>query len=231
MIASLKTRSLDYIFDTNGSAVASFDLEAKKTKSKIPGLDFSDFTPTIKGGIKQFKLTIDAQLQNLVHSSFKNKNGTFILLNLDDNSILVSYSKPREKKGVNAALNQLFEPASTIKPVTLLTYLLNRKGKTLFPVDCQGQIRVKGEDGKRWFRDWSTHGRIETSVQALSWSCNVSFAKMGLASGIEVHASRLKKFLFNTPDLKDRFVTLRMGTFNSNASNEYQLANPSPVPP
>lgn len=218
--AMVKTGKVNFVFDSNKEPVAFYDIGGEKTVPLIKGFNFSKFGKIFKKGIQFFTITIDSRLQQKIDLLFSGKHGSFILIDLDDGSIISAYSKPFDKSFENSVFSEEFEPGSTIKCLTLFSYL-NSKAEDIFPFECRGFTVI---DGKILY-DWIKHGRINNSVEALSRSCNLVFSKMGLLTGREKLFEFLNKFYFNTPPLKDLFLRFNMGTFNNKIADNYSLAN------
>jgi len=139
---SLEKNRIEYIFDINGKPLAYFQVDKKQTVSLVPGIQFKDFTQDLEESIKYYKLTLDMDIQNKVHRLFKDYHGSFILMNLSDNSIAAAYSKTLDTKRVNSVFTQAFEPASIIKVITLFAYL-NKSKHELFPIQCKGNKKLR----------------------------------------------------------------------------------------
>ena len=212
----LEKGRLDYIFSRRGQPLAGYDLKTGRTLSLVPGIDFTPFTESLRQGIRFFTLTLDVDIQQAVHRLLKNRRGSLLMLDLDDGSIRVAYSPA----GGNAVFDQLYEPGSIIKIVTLLAYLRSRQ-KPLFPFHCPGWMTING----RFFYDALKHGDVANDQQALAVSCNLSFARMGLALGFPAMSDLLKRFFFNSPGFTDQGIFFRTGQFADIGGDAYRLAN------
>lgn len=214
----LAAGKIAYIFDVNGKPLAAYDIVNKKTEPLIPGVDFSPFTADLAGSLKFYKLTIDSNIQEKVHRPFRDYFGSFLLLDLSDGSITAAYSKSVNKKEGNAVFLEEYEPASIIKILTLFTYLRNG-GAPLFPLECTGSMPV----GDKIFYDWRAHGKIISYNQALAVSCNIAFARMGLAVKFWEIAAVLERFYFNSGGIKDLFLDFKTGTFRRRRMADFQF--------
>lgn len=215
----LKKGRIDYVFGANGTPLAYYDLKRKKTVALAPGFDFSPFTEHFVRGIRYFKLTIDRNLQQKIHRLFTKYYGTFILLRLEDNGILASYSKSAGKHVANAALVEQFEPGSIVKVVTLFGYL-RKRSKELFPFECKGNMTIDGE----LFYDWLPHRRVESYEHALAVSCNLAFGRMGISMGKSYLNQCFDDFYFNKQPFQDLFFQFPTGKYNTSASTDLRLA-------
>lgn len=220
----LQKNRYDCLIGINGEPLAYYDLVEKKTVSLVPGITFDEFTPFLTDGLKYYKLTLDASLQKQIHRLFDRYHGSFLLMDLSDNSILVAYSKPVSSQVKNAAFSQLYEPGSVVKVLTLFSYF-DHAMPDLFPLTCVGNMTVRGAAGKRIFYDWIRHNRVNTYIDALTVSCNIALARMGLQLGEKKLSATLKQFYFNHTGFQDLFLHFRTGLHTTGPMNEWQLAN------
>lgn len=216
----LKSGRCQYIFDINNNPLAYYDLKKCKTISLTPGIRFDDFTPSIREGIKIYKLTINKKIQNKIHLLFKNYFGSMLIFNLDTNGITVAYSKPKIKKGKNTVFSQQYEPGSIIKVLTLFA-LLNHPHSNIFPFKCKGFLGLKNHI----FYDRIRHGTVKSPLHALAISCNIAFAKIALELGYNNLSQVFTKFYFNSNGIQDRFCHFKTGSFNKRISKDIELAN------
>ncbi len=220
----LKTNKFNYIFDINGMPLAYYDLLLKKTIAvkSFKGFNFDTFTNTINNGIRIFTLTFNNKTQNIIHKIFNKYklNGSFILLKTEDNSIISAYSRNTNNK--NTVFSKHYEPGSIVKILTLYGYFKNNI-KNIFPYECRS-LNIDNTA----FYDWISHGHVSSYEQALAWSCNIGFAKIGIKLGLEKLTKSYTDFLFNRKDIQDNFLKFDMGTFMpENIDNNYDLAKVS----
>jgi hypothetical protein len=217
---SLGSGRVDYIFDRNDIPLAYFDLRRQATRSLVPGMEFSDFDAQFKKGFRRFRLTLDAGLQKKIDLLFNDNFGTLVLLDLPESSIAAIYSKPSSARDANTAFTEPYAPGSIVKIISLLAFL--RSPETgIFPLDCPGLLPV---DGKIIY-DLEKHGQVRDFSQALAQSCNVSFARMGRATGFVALADLLRRFFFNAPPFSDQFCRFATGKFDARASDDFRLAS------
>ncbi|MCP4218775.1 MAG: hypothetical protein GY765_29355 [bacterium] len=228
----LKSGKINYIFDVNGLPMAYYDLKEKNTVSLTPGISFHKFNAEVKKSIKFYSLTIDRAVQGKLHHLFKKTHGTFLLYRLNDSSIAAAYSRPKSGEQ-NAVFSERYEPGSIIKILTLFSYLHSGK-EELFPYNCKGTCPIDGMT----FYDWFNHGEIKSNAEALAVSCNISFARMGMALGVKVLGSTLENFYFLpgnklTPveaenaragDFEDMFLDTKRGVYNKLVEANYSMA-------
>jgi hypothetical protein len=210
----LKQQRIEYIFDRNQIALAAYDLTSKRTISFTPGLYFDEFTDRIKtSGIRLFTLSLDMIIQKKLDRLFRGSYGSFILLDLNDSSIRAAYSKSSDNRHKNSVFTELQAPGSIVKILTLYAYLLHPK-ENLFPFYCQKPLTFDN----KLFYDWTAHGKVNSFTEALSLSCNHSFAKMAISVGQKNIYSIFNKFLFNHEPIQDRFLKFTLGSYRKNVS-------------
>jgi len=221
----LESGKINYIFDRNGLPLAYYDIKKKKTISLVPGIDFDAFTREIQAGLKFFRLTIDRRFQEKVHRLFRDVYGSFLLMNVNDSGIAAAYSKPVDpgQTDINTVFSEAYEPGSIIKLITLFAYLQSPQAD-IFPLQCEGSLRIDGEI----FYDWTVHHQVENSQEALVVSCNIAFAKMGISVGYKALSEIFDRFYFNreTKGFADLFLTFNTGTYKTDipSSALYRIA-------
>jgi hypothetical protein len=207
---SLRSGRVDYVFDRNDVPLAYFDLRRRVSRSLLPGMDFAAFAAQFKKGARFFHLTLDGGLQRRIDRLFQGHFGTLVLLDLPGSAIAAAYSKPGTAAAADAAFSERFEPGSIVKLLSLLAFL--RSGRDgIFPMECPGLLAVDGGI----VYDLERHGPLRDVSQALARSCNVSFARMGLAVGRSGLEELLRRFFFNAPAFSDRFLSFQTGRFAS----------------
>jgi hypothetical protein len=222
----LQSGKINYIFDNNGMPLAYYDIEKKKTISLTPGISFDAFTNEIQTSFKFYHLTLDKRFQEKIHRLFRNFNGSFLLMNVNDSSIAAAYSKPVDpsKRDMNTVFSEGYEPGSIIKLLTLFAYLQSPQ-PDLFPIRCEGLWRINDDI----FYDWTVHHRVENSQEALVVSCNIAFAKMGIGVGYAALSEIFNRFYFNreSKGFADLFLIFNTGTYKRDISSSslYRIAN------
>ena len=215
----IRTGKVDFVFDRDGYPLGSYDLKSGKCNSLIPGIDFGNFEPELKKGLKYTKLSLDKDVQLKIHRTFRGYFGSFVLTDLEDGSIVASYSKPFNRKENNSALTEVYEPGSIVKLITLFAYF-NSSGEKIFPFNCKGYTTYDG----KMFYDWIKHGTLDHPETALSRSCNIAFAEMGINTGQKKMEEALGNFMFNANPSWDGKFQLSFGKFVS-AGSRSALAN------
>lgn len=223
----IKNGTLTTIFDVNGKPLGSYDLSTKNIQSLAPGIRFDEFAADFQKNAALYGLTLDLDLQERLDHLFRNQFGSFILFNVADSSIAAAYSKPigqASKEYKNAVFQELYEPGSIIKLITLLAYLQTPSGSnqlSLFPFQCKGSWPLEG----KIFYDWLTHDIVETPDQALAVSCNLAFAHMGAQIGYKNLKAMLDRFFFDSTGFNDLFLSFATGQTNKSVAGGFQLAN------
>lgn len=218
--SDLEKDRLEFVFDRNGRPLAAYIPSTREIQGDLPGFSFAPLAGRIETGLNFFTLSLDQDLQNLVHRLFANMKGSFVLLDLNDFGLLACYSRPESGKPVNSALNELYYPASITKVLSLLTYL-RHDSREMFPYECRGNLVFD----RHIFYDWTSHGTVSDPGRALAVSCNSAFAEMIFAAGEPAYQETLQKFFFNAPDLNEELFTMSFGGFETRQRDRFDLAN------
>lgn len=140
----------------------------------LPGVSLSDLDGEVV-------TTLDASLQRLASDIFRRERGAFVALDVRSGEILAAAADA--DAAPLAALTSLFQPGSTLKAVTMASFLdAGLSPDELFPYRCRGNDFVL--EGEILY-DWTPHGAIDSLERALVLSCNTVFARAGLALGHE----------------------------------------------
>ncbi|MBU4140611.1 MAG: penicillin-binding protein 2 [Candidatus Omnitrophica bacterium] len=163
-------------------------------------------------------LTIDAQLQEFIDSLLEGKKGACVVMDVQSGEILSMVSEPgfdpnlfiaalngkpaaerrikellnsREAVLVNRAISGVYPPGSIFKIVVAAAGLETDGISPEARLECPGSFKV----GRRRFFCWNLdgHGR-QNLTEAIAYSCNVFFYKLGLALGPQKIASFARKF-------------------------------------
>ena len=172
-------------------------------------------------------LSVDYRIQNAAMKALGQYAGSIVVLDVDRGDILAAVSNP---KGINAqhspesslAFLEYYEPGSIIKMITLAGGLENKIdfGK-IFPFDCKGNLELP--DSKVLY-DWKVHGMVKDIDTATAVSCNVAFAKIGLAMKPAEMIANLKQFGFNSR-LQSEYLPLELGKILDGDLGDHYLAN------
>lgn len=149
-------------------------------------------------------LTIDAELQKVAYDALAGKRGAVIAMDAKNGAVLALVSRPAfdpetvEKNWqtllndgdnplLNRALDGLYPPGSTIKPMIADAALAMNATDGHEVFDCNGVLDVGGGHSIRESHG-EIHGRLKLG-DALKESCNVTFGSLAMRMG----AAELKK--------------------------------------
>jgi len=185
------------------------EVDSKGARVKILG-----FKKPIQG--KNIKLTLDIRLQELVDELLSGKRGTVIVmeprtgfiraltskpnfdpnlfLDYSDNQKIINYWLRSEGSPLfNRAISGTYPPGSTFKIIVAAAALEDDTAALFNRYTCNGSISL----GPVKFRCWKEegHGSINL-LQALKYSCNVYFYRLGLKLGVDKITNAARKFGF-----------------------------------
>ncbi|HVS16327.1 MAG TPA: penicillin-binding transpeptidase domain-containing protein [Thermoanaerobaculia bacterium] len=144
------------------------------------------------------RLTLDLELSRLAREALGQDRGSVVVLDVANGDVLAVATDQRtlHREGP-AFLDQLREPASISKLIT--TAAAMRAGvdvdHEISDHACRGSVGV--EDGHVWCP--VVAGRLRGLDQALAWSCNTSFARVGLELGADALLEEYRRFGFALP--------------------------------
>ncbi len=147
-------------------------------------------------------LTVDAGLQQKVTGLLAGQKGAIVVLEPSTGAVLAMASYPDydpaklenymnkpDAPMLNRATLGAYPPGSVFKIVTAAAYrsgLPDRVGDT---INCAGQLEITGFT----LRDNGIHGQVDFR-EAFAKSCNVAFARYGLAVGTEEFTRQVQAF-------------------------------------
>ncbi|HEU5163542.1 MAG TPA: penicillin-binding transpeptidase domain-containing protein, partial [Thermoanaerobaculia bacterium] len=180
------------VVDRDGKTIASWHV----ANADLVALN-DDFTPlvdrsggrlTIEAQIERIgtagviETTLDPAIQHAAVAAIAPWRASLVAIDPRTHEILAIASSAGGGARTNLALEGSYEPGSIIKPLTALAALENRSSAIkAFPFQCEGFTVI---DGRQFF-DWARHGRLGSNEEAMAVSCNVAYARMGLALGKE----------------------------------------------
>jgi peptidoglycan glycosyltransferase len=240
--------NLVYFADRNGKPLTKFNL-ISSLRTYIPGyvtahiIGYNDKVLGLENYYKEIipgasiKLTIDLDLQYIAEQALSTRRGAIVILEPNTGEILAAVSHPtfnpnRLEKDwekmvthpknplLNRSFSGLYEPGSICKIITLAAFLENESSQ-IFPLFCEGIMNIEG----KIFYDWIKHGNVNDIEQALSESCNISFAKIGAYLGKEKICEYAKKFGFN--DKIQLELPVATSTFPDIGNSLYEIAQVS----
>ena len=160
--------------------------------------------------------TVNFSLQEAAYNALGNCNGAVIVMEPSTGKILAMVSKPdfnpndidnvwaylHSDEGaestvlLNRATQGLYAPGSTFKVVTLLEYIReNPYDFDLYEYNCSGSEIYAGVNIHCY--DSTAHGH-ETLADSLAYSCNASFANIGMGLDFGSFNKTAEGLLFNT---------------------------------
>jgi penicillin-binding protein 2 len=161
---------------------------------------------------RDLRISIDMELQQFMSDLFLSRSAVAVVMRVDGeilalgsypeyslNSFVsgISYSEWNrlindiDKPFTNKAINGLYPPASTVKPLISLSFLNSGKITPETSYNCDNKLVV----GKRNFRCWKKHGHGETDMKkAIRESCDDYFYKGGMSVGIATISKDLKRY-------------------------------------
>jgi hypothetical protein len=174
----------------------------------------------------QAVLTIDYRVQKAAQDALGKYAGAIVVLDSRRGDILAAAANPKGVGGSDhppedgsPALNVEYEPGSIIKVITLAGAL--ERGidlSKIFPFECKGNLLLPGD---KLLYDWRVHGIVKDFNTAMAVSCNIAFARIGLAYKPADLLANLKRFGFNGR-LHDPFLPLNLGSITeSDVTDEY----------
>jgi len=153
---------------------------------------------------KNFRTTLDLELQKLSAELLKGKSGSVCVMDIYRGDIIAMVSSPifdpnkfvhgintkdwkelinhRDKPLVNKAVSGLYPPGSTIKPIVAISALENDVVNTKMVQRCKGSIELYGEKFHCWKK--KGHGLVDMR-KAIKESCDVYFYEVARRLGID----------------------------------------------
>lgn len=228
----LTTSKYPLVFDRENLALVSSSLQGSPEVlydgvRPIFKNDVFDYLSRLQQQGSQAVLTLDYRMQNAALKAFGQYAGAIVVLDVKNGDILAAASSP---KGIQSqyppesclALNQLYEPGSINKIITLSGALEHGIDLSkIFPLACEGNLKLS--DNKILY-DWKTHGEVKDANVATAVSCNVAFAKLGLAMKPSDLIANLKLFGYDS-QLRDAFLPLSLGRITTGDGSDEYLAH------
>ena len=160
---------------------------------------------------KEIRLSLDKRLQYLTYRTLKAAvlkhnavAGSAVVLDVDTGEVLAMVNQPsfnvndrkqmRPQATRNRAVTDVFEPGSTMKPITIAAALESGRWKPYYKVEtAPGYMRVKGNT----IRDTKNYGDLDVGG-VLEKSSNVGISKIALAMDAEEQWSMYQKLGFGS---------------------------------
>lgn len=158
------------------------------------------------------KLTIDSDAQQAAYSAMAGRRGAAVVLDMDTGAVLALVSSPaynpnyidmewdsltgrQDSPLLNRALQGLYAPGSTIKPMIADIALEQGITDEHEVFDCTGSLDVGGG-----YTIQESHGEVHGSIhldQALVKSCNVTFGTLAMRMGAKALKPGFARFGFD----------------------------------
>jgi len=157
-------------------------------------------------------LTVDSRIQLVISKALGWEKGAIVVLDPHTGEILGSVSQPTytpekvheqwwsyiDNKNTplkNRAFEGLYEPGSIVKIVTSSAAIeKNLNMSSVFPLYCKGYTYIDN----KIFYDNEKHKEIRSLEEAFDTSCNVSYARLGIAIGEDTLFEYDNRFGFNS---------------------------------
>ena len=169
------------------------------------------FTGSIPG--KNFRTTIDQEIQKFASASIEDKSGSVCVMDIFSGDIVSMVSSPtfdsnkfvhginqkdwlaliedKKKPLINKSLSGLYPPGSTIKPIVALSALENDVISPKFVVKCSGSMELYGQTYHCWKE--KGHGYMDLR-NAIKQSCDIYFYETARRLGIDRLSVTAKQF-------------------------------------
>jgi len=162
---------------------------------------------------KDFKLTIDQEIQKFATDLIKDKSGSICVMDIYTGDVVSSVSSPifdankfvhgistkdwqellsnTRKPLINKPLSGLYPPGSTIKPIVALSALENDTINPKKIIQCKGSIEMYGQK----YHCWKEKGHGFMNLRsAIKQSCDVYFYEVARRLGVDRLSVTAKNF-------------------------------------
>jgi len=216
-------------FDSNGGMGIESSYGAEFSGSKVKG--------------DNVHTTLDITLQKKLNEILGDNEGSIIVIDPEDGSILAMVSKPGYDPALiaddwdtitgdpdntvllNRATQAALTPGSTFKIFTLMEFYRQSMGDTDdYSFTCEGRI-ISDDGSVARCPSESPHGTMDIRT-AFAYSCNCAFANIGLELDLDRFAEDNRQLLFNT-DLDLDFPTVQSSFDLDGSSSEFMVMQTS----
>lgn len=179
---------------------------------------FERITKTLKGKKNRGDrviTTLNFDVQEAAYNSLGGANGAAIAIEPDTGKIIAMVSKPdydpnyiedvwdyvnsdegKESTNLlNRATQGLYPPGSTFKVVTALEFIKENQNYDSYSYECIGNTTFDNVNIK--CNDNTYHG-VENLEESLAYSCNLSFANIGMKLNLKSYRDTADNLLFNS---------------------------------
>ncbi len=193
---------------------------------------------------KNFRTTLDLELQNFSSELLKNKAGAICVMDIYRGDIITMVSSPvfdpnkfvhgintkdwkelithRDKPLVNKAISGLYPPGSTIKGLVAISALENDVVNTKMTQRCTGSIELYGEKFHCWKK--KGHGFVDMR-KAIKESCDIYFYEVARKLGIDRLSETARAFGLGKPMVKG-FFEERVGVVPNTKWKKSRIGKP-----
>jgi penicillin-binding protein 2 len=162
---------------------------------------------------KNFKTTLDLDVQKFANELIKDKSGSICVMDIYTGDIVAMVSSPTfdpnkfvlginskewkqlldnpRKPLLNKSVSGLYPPGSTIKPIVALSALENDVISPKLIVQCKGKIELYGQTYHCWKEKGHGYMNLRESVKQ---SCDVYFYEVARRLGVDRLSITAKKF-------------------------------------
>ena len=183
---------------------------------------------------KDFRTTIDQEVQKLANELIKDKSGSICVMDIYTGDIVAMVSSPTfdpnkfvygistkdwnkligdtKKPLINKSLSGLYPPGSTIKPIVALSALENDVISPKLIVECRGSIELYGQK----YHCWKEKGHGFMNLRsAIKQSCDIYFYEISRRLGVDRMSVTAKKFGLGKKVLGGYYPNEKQGVFPS----------------
>ena len=162
---------------------------------------------------KDFRTTIDQDIQKFTHELVKDKSGSVCVMDIFTGDVVTIVSSPTynsnkfvhgissedwqkligntRKPLINKSIAGLYPPGSTIKPIVALSALENDVISPKFTVECRGNIELYGQK----YHCWKEKGHGFMNLRnAIKQSCDIYFYEVARRLGVDRMSVTAKNF-------------------------------------
>ena len=162
---------------------------------------------------KNFKLTIDQEVQKFSSELIMDKSGSICIMDIYTGDIVAMVSSPtfdpnkfvhgisskdwqslitnKKKPLINKSISGLYPPGSTIKPIVALSALENDVISPKLVVECRGNIELYGQKYHCWKEKGHGYMGLRNGIKQ---SCDIYFYEIARRLGVDRLSETAKKF-------------------------------------
>lgn len=162
--------------------------------------------------------TLDARVQRAALDALGTYRGSIVAVDPRSGALLAVASSNGAGEMENLAFSGLYEPGGAMAPVTAMAAVESGKD-AIFPTECEGVAEFAGTR----FHDWAAHGEIASLEETFAVSCQLTLARLGVASGWPSLEAILARLRFGeSVDLG--LMTVPLGSLSGPVENPFAVA-------